>query len=169
MAPGIVAGGDQLVDIDDQLAALISLRNDGKIGAIGLSGTDLDRLRRAAPSNIAAVQNEYSLVARHFDEMLEFCLAKNIAWVPFFPLGGAFPGRPKVPDQPKVIEIAGRLGVTPSQIGLSWLLEKTANTLLIPGTASAAHLEENMCAGEIKLDAAAIAELETVSVSLLKP
>ena len=57
---------------------------------IGLSGTDLDRLRRAASSNIAAVQNEYSLVARHFDKMLEFCLAKNIAWVPFFPLAARF-------------------------------------------------------------------------------
>ncbi len=165
VAPGIVAEGDQLVDIDDQLATLILMRNEGKIGAIGLSGIDLDRLRRAAPSGIAAVQNEYSLVARHFEEMLDFCRVSNIAWVPFFPLGGAFPGRPKVPDQPKVIEIAKRLCVTPSQLGLSWLLEHAANTLLIPGTASAAHLKENVRAGAVKLDAATLAELETVSVS----
>jgi pyridoxine 4-dehydrogenase len=165
VAPGIVAEGDQLVDIDDQLATLISLRDAGKVGAIGLSGIDLDKLRRAVPSNIVAVQNEYSLVARQFEEMLKFCLSKNIAWVPFFPLGGAFPGRPKVTDLPKVIEISKQLNVTPSQVGLSWLLEHAVNTLLIPGTASGAHLGENVWAGAIALDPAATAELETVSVS----
>lgn len=80
---------DQVVDLDDQLAAMTALRDAGKIGAIGLSGVTLDELRRALPAGIACVQNEYSLVSRGEENMLRLCGGAGIAWVPYFPLGGA--------------------------------------------------------------------------------
>ncbi len=93
---------DQVVDLDDQLAAMTALRDAGKIGAIGLSGVSLDELRRAFPAGIACVQNEYSLVFCGEEDMLRLCAGAGIAWVPFFPLGGALPGSPKVAGQPAV-------------------------------------------------------------------
>jgi pyridoxine 4-dehydrogenase len=92
--PGLRATGDQLVDLDDQLAVMTALRDEGKIGAIGLSSVSLDVLRRAVPVGIVCVQNAYSLVSREDEDMLEFCAAEGIAWVPYFPLGGAYPGLP---------------------------------------------------------------------------
>jgi aryl-alcohol dehydrogenase-like predicted oxidoreductase len=160
--PGIAAEGDQIVDIDDQLAVMIAMRDEGKIGAIGLSGVNLDGLKRAIPVGVACVQNAYSLVSRQFEEMLELCVDQGIAWVPFFPLGGSFPGWPKVNDQPKVIEVATRIAVTPSQLGLAWLLARKPNILLIPGTASLAHLEENIASASITLDQDALAELDAI-------
>jgi aryl-alcohol dehydrogenase-like predicted oxidoreductase len=159
-APGLVAEGDQVVDIDDQLAVMTALRDEGKIGAIGLSAVSLDLLRRAIPAGIVCVQNLYSLVAREDEELLRLCVAEGIAWMPFFPLGGAFPGRPKVTDVPEVRAAAESLGVTPAQIGLAWLLHHTPNTVLIPGTANQAHLEANVAAGSVRLDPAAMAALE---------
>jgi aryl-alcohol dehydrogenase-like predicted oxidoreductase len=83
--------------------------------------------------------------------------------VPFFPLGGAhFPEWPKVTEEPTVIEIAARIGVTPSQIGLAWLLAHKSNILLIPGTASISHLEENIASASIELDEAALSELDAI-------
>ncbi len=164
VGPGIRAEGDQVVDIDDQLAVMIALRDEGKIGAIGLSAVTIDGLRRALPAGIACVQNAYSVVGRQFEAMLELCLAEGIAWVPFFPLGGAFPGLPKVTAQPVVIDAAARMGVTPSQVGLAWLLGHAPNTLLIPGTASIGHLEENVAAGSIAVDADAMAALDGLAV-----
>jgi len=87
------------------MAVMIALRDEGKIGAIGLSGVNSDGLNRALPATIACVQNAYSLVSRQFEDMLTLCLANKIAWVPFFPLGGAAPGWPKVTDQKKVIDM----------------------------------------------------------------
>lgn len=162
VGPGIPAAGDQVVDIDDQLAVMTAMRDEGKIGAIGLSGVGLDGLTRALPAGIACVQNAYSLVNRQFEDMLAFCLARNIAWVPFFPLGGHFPGRPKVAQQPGVIDVAARLNVTPSQVGLAWLLARAPNTALIPGTASIEHLEQNVAAASVTLDEDAIADLDAV-------
>jgi hypothetical protein len=98
--PGLRAAGDQAVPLDDQLAEMIALREEGKIGAIGLSSVTLDILRRALPAGIVCVQNAYSLVAREDEDMLALCAAENIAWVPYFPLGGAIPGMPKVTDEP---------------------------------------------------------------------
>jgi pyridoxine 4-dehydrogenase len=92
--PGLRATGDQLVDLDDQLAVMAALGDEGKIGAIGLSSVSLDVLRRAVPVGIVCVQNAYSLVSREDEDMLEFCAAEGIAWVPYFPLGGAYPGLP---------------------------------------------------------------------------
>lgn len=158
--PGIRAEGDQVVDLDDQLAVMTAMRDEGKIGAIGLSGVTLDGLRRALPAGIACVQNAYSLVTRDDEDMLQLCVAEGIAWVPFFPLGSAFPNSPKVTDQPAVRAAAHTLGSTPSQVGLAWLLHHAPNLLLIPGTASAEHLEANVAAGEIKLDDATLAALD---------
>jgi aryl-alcohol dehydrogenase-like predicted oxidoreductase len=166
LGPGLAAEGDQIVDVDDQLAEMIALRDEGKIGAIGVSSVPLDVLRRALPAGIVCVQNAYSLLDRSQEEMLEVCKAQGgegIAWVPYFPLGSAFPGFPKVADNPVVVDIAGELGVLPAQVGLAWLLAHAPNTLLIPGTRSIAHLEENLGAGAVALTAEAIARLDAVT------
>ncbi|MEA5366820.1 aldo/keto reductase [Amycolatopsis sp., V23-08] len=160
--PGLKAEGDQLVDLDDQLEVMTAMRDEGKIGAIGLSSVTLEILRRALPAGIACVQNAYSLVSREDEDMLELCVAEDIAWVPFFPLGGAFPGLPKVTDEPVVHTVAESLGHTPSQIGLAWLLHHAPNVHLIPGTATAGHLEENVAAGAIVFDDATLATLDAV-------
>jgi aryl-alcohol dehydrogenase-like predicted oxidoreductase len=160
--PGLRPEGDQVVGLDDQLAVMTTLRDEGKIGAIGLSSVTLDGLRRALPAGIACVQNAYGLVSRGDEDMLQLCVAEGIAWVPFFPLGGAFPGLPKVTEEPVVHTVAESLGVTPSQVGLAWLLHHAPNVLLIPGTADAAHLEANMAAGKITFDAATLATLDAI-------
>ena len=90
---------------------------------------------------------------------LELCLAEGIAWVPFFPLGGAFATMPKVTDQPTVRAAALSLGCTPSQFGLAWLLHHAPNVLLVPGTASTDHLDANLVAGMITLADATLATL----------
>jgi pyridoxine 4-dehydrogenase len=162
VGPGLRAEGDQIVDLDDQLATMIALRDEGKIGAIGLSAVDIEGLKRALPAGIACVQNAYSLIGRAFEDMLTLCLEKEIAWVPFFPLGGAFPDSPKVAEQPEVIALAKRLEISPSQLGLAWLLAHAANTLLIPGTVNLQHLEDNLAAASIRLDKEAIATLNSV-------
>ncbi|MEV4176649.1 aldo/keto reductase [Nonomuraea sp. NPDC049709] len=160
--PGLRPEGDQVVDLDDQLATMIALRDEGKIGAIGLSSVTLDGLRRALPAGIVCVQNAYSLVSRDDEELLRLCAAEGIAWVPFFPLGGAFPGLPKASDEPAVHAVARSLDVTPSQVGLAWLLHHAPNVLLIPGTADPAHLEANMAVSEITFDAPALATLDAI-------
>lgn len=162
VGPGIVAEGDQLVDLDDQLAELLALRDAGVIGAIGLSAVDIDTLRRALPAGIVCVQNAYGIVARRFEPMLELCIAEGIAWAPFFPLGSGFPGIPKATEQPEVIAAAERLGATPAQIGLAWLLGHAPNALLIPGTSSAEHLAENVAVRAIALDASTTTELDGI-------
>lgn len=160
--PGLRAEGDQVVPLDDQLAVMTALRDEGKIGAIGLSAVSVDTLRRALPAGIACVQNAYSLVARDDEKLLGLCLAEGVAWMPFFPLGGAFPGLPKVTEEPAVVAAAKSLGVTPSQIGLAWLLHHAPNVLLIPGTSNRRHLEENIAAGALDLDKKMLAELDAV-------
>ncbi|MEV4452351.1 MULTISPECIES: aldo/keto reductase [Streptomyces] len=160
--PGLRPEGDQVVGLDDQLAVMTALRDEGKIGAIGLSSVTLDSLRRALPAGIACVQNAYSLVSRDDEDMLQLCAAEGIVWVPFFPLGGAFPGLPKVTEEPVVHAVAESLGVAPSQVGLAWLLHHAPNVLLIPGTADAAHLEANLAAGKITLDAATLTTLDAI-------
>lgn len=160
--PGLRAEGDQRVDLDDQLATMVELRDQGKIGSIGLSCIGAEELRRALPAGIACVQNSYSLVSRDDEELLRHCLAEDIAWVPFFPLGGALPGLPKVTDEPAVREAARASGVTPAQIGLAWLLHHAPNVLLIPGTSTPAHLEENTAAGSVELDEQTLAALDAV-------
>ncbi|MFB7085729.1 aldo/keto reductase [Streptomyces sp. NPDC056296] len=161
-APRIPLEADQVVDLDDQLAEMTALRDEGKIGAIGLSTVTMDGLRQAIPAGIACVQNAYSLVARGDEDMLQLCVQEQIAWVPYFPLGSAFPGFPKVTDEPAVITAARSLDVTPSQVGLAWLLHHAPNVHLIPGTANADHLEANVAAGALTLDEAALTALDAV-------
>jgi pyridoxine 4-dehydrogenase len=159
---GIRVSGDQAVDLDDQLAVLTAMRDEGTIGAIGLGSVTVDILRRALPAGIVCVQNGYSLVTRDDEDALALCLAEGIAWVPFFPLGGAFAHTAKVTDEPAVQEAAESLGVTPSQIGLAWLLHHAPNVLLIPGTANPDHLEANLAAGTLTLDEKTLATLDAV-------
>jgi pyridoxine 4-dehydrogenase len=162
-APGLVATGEQMVALDDQLAELSALRDAGQIGAIGLSAVSADRLRQALPAGIACVQNGYSVLDRSAEPVLELCREHDIAWVPFFPLGSAFPNRPKVGDDPVVTAIAAGLDATPAQVALAWLLARYDHTLLIPGTADPGHLAENIAAGDLGLPAAAIAALDQLA------
>jgi diketogulonate reductase-like aldo/keto reductase len=88
------------------------------------------------------------------------CRANDIAWVPFFPLGSAFPGVPKVAEHPTVVEVAKSLGAAPASVGLAWLLTHYEHTLLIPGTTDRGHLDDNLAAGDLHLDLAAMALLD---------
>ena len=142
-------GGE--VDFDSQLAEMVALRDEGKIGAIGLSNVSLDQLRHALPAGIACVQNAYSVLDRSSEPLLDICRERAIAWAPFFPLGSAFPWVPKVTEQPAVVAAAAALGVTPAQVGLAWLLGHDPHVLLIPGTSSLEHLAENVAAGDVDL------------------
>ena len=163
LGPGLAAEGDQAVDLDDQLAEMIALRDEGKVGAIGISSVPLDILRRALPAGIVCVQNAYSVLDRVHEAMLNLCTAEDIAWAPFFPLGSSFPGFPKVADNDVVRAIASELDTTAAQVGLAWLLTHAPSTLLIAGTRSIEHLEENIGAGDIALGAEQIARLDSIS------
>ena len=149
------------VPLEDQLAVMVELRDEGKIGGIGLSNVSLAQVRAGlAHTQIACVQNEMSLLQRDAEPQLELCRGAGIPFVPFFPLGSAFPGMPKVTEQPVVREVADRLAATPAQVGLAWLLARDPHVLLIPGTSSRAHLEENVGASLVELDAEALSDLE---------
>ena len=150
-APGIRAEGDQVVDIDLQLAELAALRDAGTIGAIGLSNVSTQQLEHALPAGIACVQNLYNVLERDSAPVLEACRQNGVAWVPYCPLGSAFPGREKVTDDPTVQAVAAELGATPAQVGLAWLLAEYEDTLLIAGTSGPAHLAENIAAGDLRL------------------
>jgi pyridoxine 4-dehydrogenase len=150
--PGLVATGDQVVDLDSQLAELITLRDEGKIGGIGLSHVSLAQLRRALPAGIVCVQNLYNVLTRGQEDVLTECAEQGVAWVPYFPLGSAFDQIPSVTDNPVVIAHAERLGITPAQAGLAWLLGHSPATLLIPGTRDLGHLTDNVAVARIELD-----------------
>jgi pyridoxine 4-dehydrogenase len=162
MQPGILAEGGQIVDLDSQMAELAALRDEGKIEGIGLSNVSASQLRHALPAGIACVQNLHSLVDRTFEDVLDVCRAHDVAWVPFFPLGSAFPNRPKVVDLPAVREAAERLGVTAAQVGLAWHLAYYEGTLLVAGTGDPAHLAENIAAADVRLDGATLGALDAV-------
>jgi aryl-alcohol dehydrogenase-like predicted oxidoreductase len=157
---GVQAPVDQRIDLDRQLAEMGRLRDEGKIGGFGLSNASLEQVYQALPAGIACVQNAYSLLDRAGEPLLDLCRAHGIAWVPFFPLGSAFPNQPKVTQQPAVLAAAERLGATPAQVGLAWLLAHAPDILLIPGTSSVAHLEENVAAGGVHLDPETIRTLD---------
>lgn len=163
LPPGISAAGDQVVAVEDQLAELVRLREEGKLGAIGLSGVSLDTFERALPAGIVAVQNAYSLVDREHEAILRRCVEEGVAWVPFFPLGSAFPGRPKVVENPVVVRVAAAHGVSAQQVGLAWLLAHAPDVLLIPGTADVAHLEQNVAVGDVHLTAEEVEALDAAA------
>lgn len=162
VGPGPTVPEAELVDVDAQLAEMVEMRDEGLIGAIGLSAVRPSTLERALPAGVACVQNAYSVLSREAEEMLRLCARESVAWVPYFPLGSAFPHIPKVTTHPVVQRIAEEIGRTPAQVGLAWLLAHSPSILLIPGTAGIAHLEENVAAGDVRLTPAQTAELDAI-------
>jgi aryl-alcohol dehydrogenase-like predicted oxidoreductase len=154
---------DQRVDLDSQLAEMAALRDEGKIGGIGLSSVTLDHLRHALPVGIACVQNAYSLLDRSGEPLLDLCRQHGLAWVPYFPLGSAFPGVAKVTEHPAVLDAATARHATPAQVGLAWLLAHDPHTLLIPGTSSLAHLADNVATANVHLDPGTIDALDQLA------
>jgi pyridoxine 4-dehydrogenase len=163
--PGLVAEAEQRIDLDAQLAELSALRDEGKIGGIGLSNVSAEQVEKALPAGIVCVQNAYSLLDRSAEAVLDVCRANGLAWVPYFPLGSAFPQIAKASDHPDVLATAGRLGATPAQIALAWLLAHYEHTLLIPGTSDPAHLADNIAAGDVHLDDEARATLDEIGAA----
>ncbi|MCW2519986.1 MAG: oxidoreductase [Mycobacterium sp.] len=137
---------------DRQLTAMIAARDEGLIGGIGLSSITVDHLLIALDrTEITTVQNAYNLVDRTSQPVLDLCTERGISFVPFFPLGSAFNADNPVLGKPAVKQAAADLGRTPAQIALAWTLAIAPNVLLIPGTSSVAHLEENLAVADIEL------------------
>jgi len=146
--------------LDSQLDAMAQARQDGLIAGVGLSNVTLDQLRHALDiTDIACVQNPLNLIDRTSLPVLQECERRGIAFVPFFPLGSGF-GVDAVRDDPRVTATATRLDVTPSQVALAWLLALSPAILLIPGTSSVEHLEQNLAAGDVVLDEQARGDLD---------
>ena len=138
---------------DDQLAAMIEARDEGLIGGVGLSNVTREHLLHALEhTDIACVQNPLNLVDRASMPVLQECSSRGIAFVPFFPLGSGFGQTNPVLGNEYVLSNAERLGLTPAQIALAWVLGIAPNVLLIPGTSSRRHLDENLAVANIKLD-----------------
>jgi len=139
---------------DRQLTAMIAARDEGLIAGIGLSSITVEHLRIALDrTEIVTVQNAYNLVDRTSQPVLDLCTDRDISFVPFFPLGSAFNADNPVLGHPAVKQTAADLGRTPAQIALAWTLAVAPNVLLIPGTSSVAHLEENLAVADIELPA----------------
>ncbi|BBY51130.1 oxidoreductase [Mycolicibacterium arabiense] len=137
---------------DRQLTAMIAARDEGLIGGIGLSSVSVDHLRIALDrTEIVTVQNAYNLVDRSSQPVLDLTTEHGISFVPFFPLGSGFNADNPVLGNPAVKKAAADLGRTPAQIALAWTLSVAPNVLLIPGTSSVAHLEENLAVADIEL------------------
>lgn len=135
---------DPVTPIEESLAAIKEYQDRGKIAHIGVSEVTIEQIERARKVvPIAAVQNEYSIVQRKYDAVVDYCSLEGIVFVPFFPLRGETPGM--------VAEIATQHQATPSQIKLAWLLHRSPAMLPIPGTLSLEHLKENLDATEIQL------------------
>ncbi|MFF3446225.1 oxidoreductase [Streptomyces sp. NPDC002667] len=148
-------GAADTASLAGPLEALLALRDEGLIRHIGVSNVSADEFaeaRKIAP--IACVQNLYNLAQRDDDPLVDACAEAGVAFVPFFPVGGF---------QPVTTEhletVAARHGATTPQVALAWLLARSPNILLIPGTGSLAHLEENIAAGTLELTAEDLAEL----------
>ena len=153
---------DQQVPMADQLAELVALRDEGKVAGVGISTASHAQVEQAiAQAGIVCVQNAFSLIDQSDAAVLDLCHQRGVAYVPYFPLGSAFPNTPKVTDQPAVRSVAERLGASPAQVGLAWLLAHRENILLIPGTSRLAHLEQNLASGSLELSADDLAELQS--------
>ena len=138
---------------DRQLSTMIRARDEGLIAGIGLSNIGVDHLRIALErTEIVCVQNAYNLVDRTSQPVLDLCLEHGVAFVPFFPLGSGFVPDNPVLNHPAVVREARNLGRTPAQIALAWTLSVAPNVLLIPGTSSVTHLEENTAVRDVELD-----------------
>lgn len=144
--------------LEEPLTALAELQRQGLIRHIGLSNVTARQVqdgRKITP--IACVQNMYNLAHREDETLLTQLAAEGTAYVPFFPLGGFTPLQSGV-----LSDVAAELGATPMQVALAWLLQRSPNILLIPGTSSAAHLAQNLAAAQLQLPPEAVARLDTL-------
>ncbi|WP_332853585.1 aldo/keto reductase family oxidoreductase [Duganella sp. S19_KUP01_CR8] len=148
-------------DIEAHITALAELQQRGLIRHIGLSNATARQVRQArgiAP--IVCVQNQYNLVHRHDDALIDELAKDGIAYVPFFPLGGFSPLQSAI-----LSEVAAQLGATPMQTALAWLLQRSRNILLIPGTSSVAHLRQNAAAAGLVLPPEVVRKLNGIVTS----
>jgi aryl-alcohol dehydrogenase-like predicted oxidoreductase len=144
--------------LEEQLSALEKMRQDGKLDLIGLSNVNQGQVQRALEVvDVAEIQNLYNITERRDDELITFAGEREIAFVPFFPLAG---GPAQLAGEPAIVRVADKHGATPAQVALAWLLARYERMLLIPGTKSVAHLEENMAALEVELDGDDLAALD---------
>jgi pyridoxine 4-dehydrogenase len=145
--------------IAEQVGVLADLKREGLVRHIGVSSVTPTQVAEArAITEIACVQNMYNLAHREDDAMVDDLAKAGIAYTPFFPLGGFSPLQSST-----LSAVAERLGATPMQVALAWLLRRSPNILLIPGTSSVAHLRENLAAAELQLSDMVMAELEDVA------
>jgi pyridoxine 4-dehydrogenase len=141
--------------LEGPLTVLADLQRKGLVRHIGLSNVTPAQIAEGRRiCEIACVQNYYNLAHRADDALIDDLALQGIAYVPFFPLGGFRPLQSST-----LSDVAGRLGATPMQVALAWLLRRAPNILLIPGTSSVAHLRENLAAGQLTLSPQALAEL----------
>ncbi|MEV4361281.1 oxidoreductase [Nonomuraea sp. NPDC004186] len=146
----------------EQFGALAELREEGLIRHLGLSAVSTAQLTEARSiAPVVTVQNLYNVANRQDDALVERCAAENIAYAPFFPLGGFTPLQSET-----LRNVAARLGVSPQQVALAWLLQRSATIVLIPGTSSPAHLRENVAAADLVLPPDAVAELDAIGAGL---
>jgi aryl-alcohol dehydrogenase-like predicted oxidoreductase len=144
--------------IEKEFGVLAELRQEGLIRHLGLSDVSSAQLTEAqAIAPVVTVQNLYNLANRQDDALVDRCAAENIAFAPFFPLGGFTPLQ-----HDTLTAVAGRLEASPQQVALAWLLQRSATIVLIPGTSSVAHLRENFAAADLVLPADAVAELDSI-------
>ena len=161
MAPEARGG----ISLGEQLAVLAALRDKGKVESIGLSNATLEEVTSALEMvDLGEVQNAYNIVLRGDEDVLRLCADRGIAYVPFFPIGSPFSGGPGLlAEDPTISAVATKHGATPVQIALAWLLRRGEHILLIPGTSSVAHLEQNMAAAGIPLEAEDLVALDRVA------
>jgi pyridoxine 4-dehydrogenase len=157
-AMGLVHGPKE-GSIAEQVTVLADLQRKGLIRHIGLSNVTAAQVAEAqAITDVVCVQNNYNLAHRHDDALIDELGRQGIAYVPFFPLGGFTPLQSTT-----LSDVASRLGATPMQVALAWLLHRSPNILLIPGTSSLAHLRENLAAGQLTLSPQTLAELDGIA------
>ena len=153
---------DPKVPVEEQLGTLKDLQAQGKIKHIGLSEVTVREIQQARTIvPIVSVQNRYSVTDRGSDEVLKYCEKEKIAFIPWFPLAA---GRVSGSESP-VRRVAARWKVTPSQVALAWLLARSPVMLPIPGTSKVEHLEENVAAAELKIDAHKWQELDRLALA----
>jgi pyridoxine 4-dehydrogenase len=156
--------GPEEGSIAEQVRVLADLRRKGLIRHIGLSNVTAAQISEAqAITDVVCVQNNYNLVHRDDDGLVDDLARQGVAYVPFFPLGGFSPLQSST-----LSSVARRLGATPMQVALAWLLHRSPNILLIPGTSSVAHLRENLAAGELTLPRQTLDELDGIAVTAAK-
>jgi pyridoxine 4-dehydrogenase len=154
------------VPFDEQLDAMKALCGEGLIGAVGLSNVTLDQYLAARSSaDIACVQNAYNIASREEQPLFDACAEDGVPFVPFFPLGSAFNPSNPVLGADATRQTAARLGATAAQVALAWLLAQAPTVLLIPGTSTVAHLEENLAAAGLVLDDQALRDLGNVAAT----